>query len=632
MSDFAGIFNFDGSPISDESLSALSVCLSSSNALRPRMWRASSVGLVHVKRILSPQDAFDFQPRPFANSQHTLLFDGRLDERGGLARSLNRQFDPDRPDSAWVAEAIDRWGEGAPEKLLGDFAYAHWNEQNRILTLVRDRIGQRSLYYHLGSKFLVFSTTIRALLALPDVPRELDETGLANFLALNPFDPVRTLYRGVMRVPAAHSLMFSEGRCHPRRYWQIDPSRRLNYARDEDYTEAARELLYNATKDRLRIVGPPVVMTSGGLDSSGVAATAARITSPETVFGLTAVPPEDFQGLNKTGKYSDERSYVRALEAMHDNLRIETVSPGASEPIEDDPRSLFALTGMPMRNVHGVAWFGPAWRRAAALGASTLLTGDFGNMSLSYNGSQRLEALRAEGKWGSWAAEVGQFARIHGLSPWRMLVRQLMPPRPKPRGWAQYSSLNEAFASEINTDEHFASCGFEPGQTRLNGDYSSQLVRILEAGSLSSDGRSALRILTGLTMSDPLADTRLLEFCAALPPDQYFRRGQARWLARRVLADRVPSIIAENTRRGEQCPEWFARMDLRRDEISKDIERLESSLATSRVLDVDRLKALVKTWPSNSRAAEARVDDYRFVLARGVHVGQFIRWAEGTND
>lgn len=632
MSDFAGIFRFDGRPISDESLSALSLGLSSSSALRPRRWRASSIGFVHSPRILSPQDVFDIQPRSFANSRQTLMFDGRLDDRGGLAHSLNRKLDPDRPDSAWVAESIDRWGSGAPEKLLGDFVYAHWNEQNHSLNLVRDRIGQRSLYYYLGSKLLVFSTTIRALLALPEVPRELDETGLADFLALNPFDPVRTLYRGIMRVPAAHSLMFAEGRCQRRRYWQIDQSRRLNYARDQDYIDAARELLDNATKDRLRIVGPPVVMTSGGLDSSGVAATAARITSPEAVFGLTAVPPEDFRGLSRPGKYSDERSYVRALEAMYDNLRIETLSPGAIEPIEDDPRSLFALTGMPMRNVHGVAWFGPVWRRAAEMGASTLLTGDFGNMSLSYNGSQRLEALRAEGQWSSWVAGVRQFARVNGFSPWRMLIRQLMPHRPERTGWTQYSALNEAFASEINVEEHFASCGFKPGQTRLSGEYSSQLIRTLEAGSLSSDGRSALRILTGLTMSDPLADTRLLEFCAALPADQYFRRGHTRWLARRVLADRVPPIITENTRRGEQCPEWFARMDPRRGEIANDIVRLEASLTTSRVLDVDRLKALAKTWPSNSRAAEARVDDYRFVLARGVHVGQFIRWAEGAND
>lgn len=637
MSGFAGIVRFDGSSALPRDLAALAAGLEACGIGRARTWRGGSAGLVFRPRIFTPQDLRDRQPLETADGG-ALLFDGRLDAREDLAPALGRRFDPDLPDSAWVAAAIERWGCAAPARLIGDFALAWWDEAGQRLLLARDRVGQRSLYYHRGKGFLAFATTLRALLALPEVPRALDDLGLADFITLNPFNATGTIYRDIQRIEPAHATVFDRDAARSERYWSLDAVPAIRLPRDSDYVEAARDLLDRAVACRLRTPDPIVSMTSGGLDSAGVTATASRLAAPEPVYGLTAVPSETFAGPVPDGSYGDERPYVAALGAHHPNLVIETLSLSGPEAIEQDARALFAVSAQPLRNVHGVAWLGPVFRRAAALGATTLLVGDFGNMSLSYDGSGLLDDMRAQRRWLALARTVWTTERSHGRSPWRPLARHFVPQQWQPRtdpsedaGYARYSAINPAFAGAIGLDRHFAAVGFEPGRRRLTGGYPARLRRMLEGSAIASDGRAALRAIHGLDLRDPLADSRLIEFCSAIPADQFLRDGQTRWLARRVLADRLPPEIVENRRRGAQCTQWFERLDQRSDRIADDIARLANSPIASRVLDVPRLQALAANWPVDSAAAQRQSNDYRFVLARGAHVGEFVRWVEGAN-
>ena len=72
-------------------------------------------------------------------------------------------------------------------------------------------------------------------------------------------------------------------------------------------------------------------------------------------------------------------------------------------------------------------------------------------------------------------------------------------------------------------------------------------------------------------------------------------------------------------------------LDARRERIAADIERLEASPLASRLIDLPRLKRLLGEWPRDAQAAERRAPEYRLALARGVHVGRFVRWVEGAN-
>ena len=105
-----------------------------------------------------------------------------------------------------------------------------------------------------------------------------------------PDDPRQSLFEGIDRVPAATTIVFDRrGEARSTTYWAMDWDRSIRFPRDDDYVDAARELVDRAVARCLRLAGPVVAMLSGGLDSPGVSATAARLASPDRVNAITLV-------------------------------------------------------------------------------------------------------------------------------------------------------------------------------------------------------------------------------------------------------------------------------------------------------------------------------------------------------
>jgi asparagine synthase (glutamine-hydrolysing) len=93
----------------------------------------------------------------------------------------------------------------------------------------------------------------------------------------------------------------------------------------------------------------------------------------------------------------------------------------------------------------------------------------------------------------------------------------------------------------------------------------------------------------------------------------------------------LPREILDERKRGAQGGAWFRRMEVRRQDIADQVEHLEASPLACRLIDLPRLKRLIDDWPADEHAGQARMDDYRYALSRGVHIGRFIRWVEGGN-
>ena len=126
----------------------------------------------------------------------------------------------------------------------------------------------------------------------------------------------------------------------------------------------------------------------------------------------------------------------------------------------------------------------------------------------------------------------------------------------------------------------------------------------------------------------PLLDVRLVEFCLALPEDQYLRDGQPRWLIRRAMADRLPPEVLGNRKRGLQAADWFERLDAIRPQILEELARFEQSELARRALDIARLRQLLQQW-SQARLGEMWVSlNYRMILESGLMMGRFLRWFE----
>jgi asparagine synthase (glutamine-hydrolysing) len=134
-----------------------------------------------------------------------------------------------------------------------------------------------------------------------------------------------------------------------------------------------------------------------------------------------------------------------------------------------------------------------------------------------------------------------------------------------------------------------------------------------------------------LDLRDPTSDLRLLEFCLAVPTEQFLRDGVQRALARRALADRLPKKVLEEQRRGLQGADWHEELTAVRDRISGELDRLESCPAATKALDLPRLRHLMRNWPSSGWERDEIMMPYRLALERAISVGHFLRQATGSN-
>lgn len=576
--------------------------------------------------------------RPVAPPVGPLIFHGRLDNGNELLSDLQGAWGA-TDDQSLAAAAFERWGTDAVARMRGNYALAYWDASSERLILACDPLGLRTIYYARLAGALVFATALPPLLALADMPRDIDDAYLAGFLIDLPQEREATFYRAIRRIPAACTAACGpDGSMRLHEYWRPDWERRIRHSRDEAYVEEARALLDQAVRRQIRDLDPVVCQLSGGLDSAGVAATAARLRAPAVVHALTRVPPDGVPRWERPSFFSNEREHAAAVAQFHPSLAWEAVSAEAPHPLETEPSRIFLAIGMPLRGVANAGWFAPMHERAHALGAQGMLTGQFGNLGLSWDGLSGLTNMARRGDWARLWREVNGLSRATGQSPLALLrryaVKPLLPRRIREllaarrgvlRSVMMASAIHPDFARRTRVCESWVE-----ERTRPHGDSTTARERWFVSLQRLAATISAMDPVRGFAVRDPTADLDLLEFCFAVPDEQYLRNGVSRWLARRVLADRLPPEVVNETRKGYQCADFLHRMTLQRDAIIEGVEALERSPLASRTLDVARLKQLAANWPTDPAAA--RPVDYKAVLYRGLHIGRFLRWIEGGNQ
>jgi len=570
----------------------------------------------------------------------------RVDNRDELAAALGieRPLLARMSDRKLVMRAFEQAGDAGLAKIVGAFAFAYWDEADRRLVLARDCLGSAPLFYCVQQDFIAFATTLKSLLAFPGVPREIDQIGLGHFLGDHLNAPGGTLYRGIERVPSRTRLSIDRSGLDQAKYWTPDLHARP-YAREQDYVERARELFDQAVLAAMRDTPRASLLLSGGLDSSAIAATCARLGLAERLSCYTGVPPAETTIDVGDGRYANEHPKVEALRRLHPALDVKYVVPPALHPVDLDATRYFARYDLPARNVTNLGWF-LGIEDAMAPDAQTHLVGVYGNFGLTWDGLFSLVELLKSFHLRKFSREVGATARESGQSVMRTLKaevgRRLMPDSlyrshhrlrgRNPDDVTRFSLLNPEFAGDVGLAAQWRAQGYDPYHA-LRGTSGPQwrAFHLFDGNQLARDARAQRYWSDGKQIRVPHADRRLLEFCLSVPEPMYRQNGIPRSFARRVLADRLPAEILHERRRGVQSPLWFRTLNARRNDIAREVERFEASALARCVLDLPRMRRLLAEWPCDETAAQSRNRDYKFALARGVHVGQFICWLEGAN-
>jgi asparagine synthase (glutamine-hydrolysing) len=598
-------------------------------------WDADGISLGRARFRLLPEDVFDTGPMTLAGDGR-LVADVRLDNRDELCDALGiGAVRAERlPDGALLAAAWSRWGEGCVDRLLGDYAFAAWHGSKQRLVLVRDPFGRRPLFVHRSADLIAFASMPIGLQALPETPWAPDMASLAELAAVRPERGPATFFSGIERIEPGHLLILEPRRCERRRHY-APTIRPLKLRGVDDYVEALREHLDRAVDVRLRGAGGEVgAQLSSGWDSSAVAATAARLLAPRngTVTAFTAAPGPGFLGVAPPGRHADESPGAAEVVAHHANMAHVIVRGFGRSPLADLDRDI-AFNGRPTLNPCNQSWFNDINRAARDRRIKVMLTGDFGNLSLTDDGVDTLPDLVRAGAWRVWLA-MALAARRSGQLRWRGVLSSSFEGYLAP--WLRRGLRRLAGRRTGDPADY---CALAPSRLQdlaeqppiALADRAARRFHALTYIDTAPFAKGALGAY-GVDLRDPLMDRRLVEFCLSVPVDQLCSDGRTRALARRALADRLPASLLERRTRGYQAADWYVGLTSDRARIVEDIERLALSPLSAGFFDLERLRRLARDWPKSGWTDESVLDDYRCALLRGLAIGRFLTQTVRAND
>jgi asparagine synthase (glutamine-hydrolysing) len=638
MSAVFGVLRFDGADVAAGDLERMSNIIAHRGPDGRKFAAAGPAGLGHCLMRVNQEDLFEVQPLRDGEADLMLVTHCRIDNREALAATLGISSDRlrDMPDSALVLRAYRQWGEAAPEHLLGDFTFAVWDGRAGKLVLARDHMGQRPLFYHHNERFFAFASEIKALWALEDVPRQLDEAAIGQMLAPmgDVVAPGGTLYADIFGLAGGTVMTIDRaGRQARRCYWEphADPA---HENRDEAYYIATyREVMEEAVACRLRrLLRPAALLLSGGFDSAAIAGLAGPVVTAQgrKLITVSAVVSESHLGT----KY-DIRPWIEACKRVMPHLDSRLTPELAGSPLDAlEKRFLFndGMAGVP--DYFNYSMFA----EAANAGVRLLMDGIGGDYGINPRGGAALANLLARGKFLRFLAELGPHMRVLGMNPLQLLRHELamkLLPRRMLR-WLRFGSLSRL--DDYVIDSLFASRLLAEGRTtkaRAAEDIPATAMRAESRRlatlvcRLPAHARVTPAAAFGLEFTRPLHDKRVIEFGLALPEDLYAKRGRNRHLARTALRDVYPPELQSRGRANDPLtPDFAAILDAAMPELLAESHRLAGDPALARYIDFKKLPALLSSARARSDDASLRT---RWFALRGLLLARHMEWFTRRN-
>jgi asparagine synthase (glutamine-hydrolysing) len=472
-------------------------------------------------------------------------------------------------DTEVIAHLYEEKGPDLVGDLHGMFAFAIWDERRRRLLLARDRVGKKPLFYCEGEGWLSFASELRALIADPDVPREIDPSSIGCYLAYGYVPSPWSIWRRVRKLPPAHTLVWEEGHTAIQRYWRLDYSRKRTADRRELEPEL-RRVIGAAVRRRMVADVPVGVLLSGGVDSSIVTAEmAAAAPEPIKTFSI---------GFEEAAYDELPRARLVAQRFGTDHHEF-VVRPDAVKVI---PR-IVRHYGEPYADSSAIPSFYVAdlTRRHVTVA----LDGDGGDESFA----------------GYWRHVANSLTASIGSAPYRLRrglanVGDRLPRQSSARGTLTYARRLLTSLDQDDPARRYArhvSVFSEPERAALldpdfRGTVSpSQPQQVLSAPWSEADGLAPLdRVLAvdvetylpgdlltkmdiatmahSLEARSPLLDTEVMELAASLPVELKSRFGTRQRILRRAYRGIVPDKTLDGRKMGFAVPlgEWF-RTELR---------------------------------------------------------------------
>jgi len=546
MSVQFGRWNFDGKPVERNYLGKVNAVLAPYGPDGASSYSIENISIVYHAFHTTRESRRESQPHITASGA-VITWDGRLDNREELIRESSDVLTAASTDVAIVDAAYERWGERCFAKLIGDWALSIWDPHTRSLTLAKDPIGTRHLYYSFDKDQVTWSTILDPLVLFAGKTFALCEEYTAGSFSFFPATHL-TPYIGLHSVPPSSFVVLRRGKHTVSKYWDFDPSKGIRYRTDAEYEEHFRAVFGEAVRRRLRSDSPILAELSGGMDSSSIVCMADTIIAR----GAAETPR-----LDTISYYDDsepnwnERPYFTKVEEKRGRTGTH-IDVGKQEPFALDVDSVhFAATPGSGRG-HATEASKQFAACMVSQGNRVVLSGIGGDEVTGGvpTPTSELADLIVGAKFRQLAHQLKVWA-LNKRKPWFHLfveaARGFFPPAfvgvpeyKRPAPWLKPGFVKRNRAALEGYETRLKLFGplpsFQENVSTLMG-----LQRQLGCDSAPIDPHYEKRY--------PYLDRTLLEFIYLIPREQLVRPGQRRSLMRRALASIVPDELLNRKRK-----------------------------------------------------------------------------------
>lgn len=575
------------------------------------MNKGERVALGHVMLFNTPQSLHETLPFYDSHSCLTITADARIDNREELCKKLDiAETERDiKWDSQLILNAYEKWGCECTGHLLGDFAFAIWDERKKRLFCGRDHLGNKPFFYYVGDGYFIFATEMKAIFTMMGSAPDLNRDWIADALTACVWDKEYTAYEDIFRLAPAHWMSISLGNqqldiineC----YWKPERTKELNFKSEKEYIEGFREKLTEAVRCRMRSVFPVGSELSGGLDSSPITALASQMADSQNIKFIAfshvlgendALPYKNFK---------DEKEFQEQLREYAGIKHFRNISAGERGIIDTMKDALQLQDGPTMQSFYMGS--NVMYEAAQQEGIRTMLSGYGGDEGVSIGAMGYLDELIENREWSKLRQEYGLMRKKgEGYSLQSILVKTLgeyIPVvgtihhnrRERRKKIKEHDSsfqietfsLSPEFYLEAEIEERLAEY---PKRGEARGIRDTQYWRIMHPHvPLRLEYCSIAAAAHGMEYRYPLLDVPLLEFHLGVPSHLKRKGGWGRYLFRKAIEGMVPPQIQwRNDKTGMTVPGSYQRFIRDISEI-KDLIRRGAKTEGAHYLDWEKM-------------------------------------------
>lgn len=536
----------------------------------------SGVALAHRRLSIVDGSSAGHQPMTSASGRFVISFNGEIYNHAELRKQIGQRQWNGHSDTETLLAAFETWGiQRTLDRLVGMFAFAVWDVREQVLTLARDRIGEKPLYYGIYSGTIIFASELKGLMAHPRFDGEIDPDALALYLRYAYVPAPYSIYRSIKKLPAGTLMEIGRhtGIGTPIQYWSLADT--VIQGRDKPFAgsddEACAELehvLKQAIRGQMVADVPLGAFLSGGIDSSTVVALMqTQATRPVRTFSIGfddalfdearyASSIARHLGCDHTELYvgpKTARDVIPMLPQIYDepfadssqiptylvsrlareHVTVSISGDGADELFGGYSRYLFTAN---MWN--RIGWM-PQPIRSGMAGMLSCISPRAWNRGFSLFDA----ALPGRWKFANPGAKLHKLANVLPVDSPKALYGKLI------------SSWDDPVTVVKGANRGLSSPAL-PEDPQLGSfvEYMmyADLTNYLPDDILVKVDRAAMAV--SLETRIPFLDHRVVEFASRLPLRMKLRNGRGKWLLRQVLYRYVPESLVERPKMGFGVP------------------------------------------------------------------------------